>query len=123
MVGAIPQAVGTAPITAAYQGDVVHAKSTGTTNVCVGAPNDCGAGSPSPPPPARTCKVPKLKGKSPARAKRLLKRAGCAIGKVRRPRKPKGRKLRPLIVAAQKPGAGRVVPLGTKVALRLKERP
>jgi hypothetical protein len=42
---------------------------------------------------------------------------------VRRPKKPAGRRLRPLIVAAQKPGAGRSVALGTKVALRLKERP
>ena len=123
VVGAIPQAAGTAPITAEYQGDPVHAKSSGTTSVCVGAPNDCGQGSNTPPPPAKTCTVPKVRGKSLARAKKLIRKAGCAVGKVRRPKKPSSRRLRPLVVAAQKPGGGRAVPLGKKVTLRLKERP
>ena len=59
------------------------------------------------------CKVPKLKGKRPAAARRLLERAGCATGKVR---KRKGRRGR---VVATKPAAGKSVPAWTKVALTI----
>jgi PASTA domain-containing protein len=74
----------------------------------------------NPPAAVKTCKVPKLKGLSVAKAEKRLKRAGCKRGRVTRPRglhgKPK------LVVHRQSKSAGRVVPLGTKVGLRLKVR-
>jgi hypothetical protein len=106
----------------------VHGKSSGTTNVCVGTSAECGGvvqnpGTAAGPGGAKRCVVPKLAGKSLTRARKLLTTHGCALGKVKRPRKPRHRKLRPLIVGAQSPKAGRSLPRGTKVALRLKETP
>jgi hypothetical protein len=59
------------------------------------------------------CVVPRLKGRTLALAKRLLKRAGCRLGKVskRKSRKHAGTVLR----QAKKPG--RKLPRGTRVAL------
>ncbi|NLT07875.1 MAG: S8 family serine peptidase, partial [Solirubrobacterales bacterium] len=60
---------------------------------------------PPPPPPARKviCKVPNLAGKPLRKAKRLLKRADCRVGKVvKQPRRAKGR----LVVKATRPKAG-----------------
>jgi hypothetical protein len=68
----------------------------------------------------KTCKVPKLKGLSKKRAKRRLRKAGCRLGKVRRPRAHVKRKL---VVRRQSLKAGKVVPRGTKVKLRLGVRP
>jgi PKD domain len=75
------------------------------------------------PPPPPNCRVPKLKGKTLSQAKTLLRRAHCRLGRVHKPRKPKHRKLRKLIVASSSPRAGRVRPNGTKVSLTLKEAP
>lgn len=79
--------------------------------------------TPPPPPPAVHCKVPRLKGLSLAQAKRALKRAHCALGKVRQPRKPKHGRLPALVVKSSKPGAGAVRAKGTKVALTLAPKP
>jgi hypothetical protein len=75
------------------------------------------------PPPPPNCRVPRLKGKTLSQAKTLLGRAHCKLGRVHKPRKPKHRKLRKLVVASSSPSAGKVRPNGTKVALTLKEAP
>jgi hypothetical protein len=75
----------------------------------------------APPPP--NCRVPKLKGKTLSQAKTLLGRAHCKLGKVTKPRKPKHRKLRTLVVSSSSPSAGKVRPNGTKVSLTLREKP
>ncbi len=65
--------------------------------------------------PQATCSVPKLKGKTLAEAKKLLKRAGCLLGQVRGPRPNRGRRH----IVRQDPPAHRDVPAGTKVNVRL----
>ncbi len=65
------------------------------------------------------CTVPKLKGKSRAKARSALKKANCALGKVK---KPKGRlkKGRRLVVKKQTVPAGTPAAVGTKVGITLK---
>jgi hypothetical protein len=83
-------------------------------------------GSPALPgtqPPAaakKTCKVPRLKGLTKKRAQRRLKKAGCRLGKVR---KPQRRLKRKLVVRRQSLKAGKLVPRGTRVKLRLGAKP
>lgn len=71
--------------------------------------------TPAPAPAAATCRVPDLRGKTEAAARRALARAHCRAGKVRlvatRLRPWRGRVLR------HAPAAGAVLPAGTKVAL------
>jgi hypothetical protein len=74
---------------------------------------------PPPPPPAVTCHVPKLRGLTLARAKRLLHKNHCAVGKITR-RHSKKRQVGHVL--ASKPRAGVVRPSGTKVALVLGKR-
>ena len=64
-------------------------------------------------PAAKPCKVPKLKGKTLAAARKRLAAAGCSAGSVKRKAgaAKKGR------VAASKPRAGKAVPAWTRVAL------
>jgi hypothetical protein len=66
----------------------------------------------------RRCVVPHLKGRTLAAAKRLLKRAGCRLGKVskRKSRKHAGTVLR------QAKAPGRTLPRGTRVALAVARR-
>jgi hypothetical protein len=66
-------------------------------------------------PAAIMCVVPKLRGKTLAQAKRLLRRAHCTLGSVTRPAKPK----HTLVVVSQKPDAKKTLPSGAKVRLRL----
>jgi PKD repeat protein len=66
-----------------------------------------------------TCRVPKLKGLSLARAKAAIKKAGCKLGKVRKPRLKGGHKRVKLVVRSQSPKAGKKVPRGTKVSVKL----
>jgi PASTA domain/WD40-like Beta Propeller Repeat len=61
------------------------------------------------------CTVPRLKGKSPKQAKRLIALAGCELGKVTGRRKGKKRK-----VVKQSPAANSNVPVGTKVKLKFR---
>jgi beta-lactam-binding protein with PASTA domain len=82
-----------------------------------------GGGGGTAPTPTPVCVVPKLRGKSLAAARRLLLRAGCAVGKVKRPRRPRHGRLRPLVVSAQSAKAGASVARGTKVRLTLKQKP
>jgi PASTA domain len=69
-------------------------------------------------PKARTCRVPKLRGRTLAAAKRALRRAGCRVGKLSGT-KVRGKRVR---VRSQRVRAGRTVPLGTKVRLVLAVR-
>jgi PASTA domain-containing protein len=74
------------------------------------------------PPPARpsvTCHVPKLRGKTLRRAKRLLHRNHCGVGKIRR--RATGRQMAGRVLAS-KPRARSVRPAGTKVALVVGKR-
>jgi len=102
--------------------------------VCVGTTAQCSPSSQTPPPTTTTtttnptstqanCVVPKVAGKSLAAAEKLIKRAGCAIGKITRPRARRGQKLRTLIVRRTNPAAGRSVAKGTKVAILLVQKP
>jgi hypothetical protein len=69
------------------------------------------------------CVVPKLKGKSLSKAKSLLKKAHCKLGKVHKPKPRKHHKLGKLVVKGSSPGAGKSRPAGTKVALTLTKAP
>lgn len=74
---------------------------------------------PPPPPPTPTCIVPKLAGKTLARARVALTAASCELGTVRRPRKGTRR---PLVVKSSTPAVGASPPSG-KVGLTLRPRP
>jgi hypothetical protein len=76
-----------------------------------------------PPPPPKRCVVPKLKGKTLSRARTLLTRANCKLGKVTKPKARKHHKLRKLVVGSTSPRAGTVKPLGAKVAVTLVQVP
>ncbi len=71
----------------------------------------------NPSPPEAKCHVPKLRGKSLAKARRALSAAHCSVGRVKKP-KGKGK----LIVASSKPGAGTVRPAGSRVSLKLARK-
>jgi hypothetical protein len=73
-----------------------------------------------PPPPPPACIVPKLAGKTLKAAKRKIRAAGCTVGRVLRPKRPKGRKGRwVLVVKSSNPAAGATKPAGAKVHLKL----
>jgi hypothetical protein len=65
------------------------------------------------------CVVPRVRGKKVAAARRAIRRANCRLGRVRkaRSRRPSGR------VIAQRPRAGKRLPLGTKVNLVVSRGP
>jgi PKD repeat protein len=73
--------------------------------------------------PLPNCVAPKLKGKTLAKAKRLLKSAHCGLGSVKTPRKPKrsaGHHHKwELLVSHQSVAPGRSKPNGTKISLKL----
>jgi M6 family metalloprotease-like protein len=69
--------------------------------------------------PAPRCRVPALRGKTLAQARRALSAAHCALGKVRRPKGKGGR----LVVASQSVRAGASRAHGTKIGVRLVAPP
>jgi hypothetical protein len=69
-----------------------------------------------------TCVVPKLAGKTLVQAKAALSAAGCKLGTVHRPKRPKGKRHRPLVVRSSSPGPG-AAPGDGKVDLRLGPKP
>jgi hypothetical protein len=71
-------------------------------------------------PPA--CVVPKLVGKTLARAKTALKAAGCKLGKVTKPKRAKGKKRRVLVIKSSSPRRG-AKPADGKVDLKLHPKP
>jgi Ca2+-binding RTX toxin-like protein len=64
--------------------------------------------------PGALCRVPKLKGKSLAAAKKALAKAICRLGKVKK--KKSARKLRGHVLS-QSPSSGRLLATGSKVAV------
>jgi hypothetical protein len=56
--------------------------------------------------PTPSCIVPKLVGKKLARAKSALTTAGCKLGTVHRPKRPKGKRRWVLVVKSSSPAAG-----------------
>ncbi len=80
---------------------------------------DAGHGDP---PAHLICTVPKLAGKTLARAKDALNAAGCKLGKVLRPRWTSRKGPRPLVVKSSTPAAGAVSENG-EVSLRLGPKP
>jgi hypothetical protein len=69
--------------------------------------------------PAPVCLVPKLKGLSLTKARRALSAAHCAVGRVKKPRHPRGK----LVVVKQSLKPGAVRGAGTKVGLTLGPPP
>jgi hypothetical protein len=67
----------------------------------------------------KACVVPRLKRRTKAFAKALLKAAGCRLGATKTKRVKKGK---PRRVIAQTRKAGASVPLGTKVGITLSKR-
>jgi uncharacterized delta-60 repeat protein len=70
--------------------------------------------NPAPPAPTPRCRVPNVRGKTLGVARRSIKRARCAVGKVTR--KP-SRKVKKGRVISQSPRAGRLLPQKSKVKL------
>ncbi len=73
--------------------------------------------------PGARCIVPKLGGKTLARARTALQAAHCSVGKVQRPKHRKGRRTGPLVVKSSRPSAGTTLAAGSGVNLRLGPRP
>jgi cytochrome c peroxidase len=64
------------------------------------------------------CVVPRLRGRTVARARLTLRRSECGLGLVLRPRHARGR----LVISSQRPSAGAKRPAGTRVAVRLRPK-
>jgi hypothetical protein len=73
--------------------------------------------------PGAKCIVPKLAGKTLARARNALQAAHCSVGKVQRPKHKKGKRLGPLVVKSSKPSAGTTLAAGSSINLRLGRKP
>jgi PASTA domain len=61
------------------------------------------------------CHVPKLRGKTLAQARKLLSKDHCKLGRVTESRKHSKHR----VVLSQRPGAGKTLPAGAKVAVKL----
>jgi subtilisin family serine protease len=72
------------------------------------------------PEPVAGCKVPKLAGKTLARAKGALTGAGCKLGRVTKPKPVKGQKL---VVKRSTPGAGATATAAVSLRLGPKPKP
>jgi hypothetical protein len=85
------------------------------------ASDPCLSTPPPPPPvPVTKCVVPNLGHKTLARARKLLARAHCKLGKVAKPKKHmKRRRNHKPVVVSQKPGAKKIMAAGSKVSVRL----
>jgi hypothetical protein len=96
------------------------AAAAGPVNVSVTTPAGVATSSQlftyTPLTPAPTCIVPKLKGKKLKAAKKDVRRADCKLGKVK---KLKGATAKTGKVVKQSPKAGKVLPAGSKVAVKL----
>jgi hypothetical protein len=98
------------------------ADQTLTTNSAGGAlPEERTTPPPPPPPPSPSCLVPRLKGKTLARAKAALANAGCKLGVVGGAKPGKGKR-GSLVVKSSSPAAGAVSATG-RVDLKLGPKP
>jgi subtilisin family serine protease len=77
---------------------------------------------PALPAPSPACKVPKLTGKTLAKARKGLRRAGCSLRRVDKPKRRHGRRLGPLVVKSSQPHAGATSATG-KVTVKLGPKP
>jgi uncharacterized delta-60 repeat protein len=68
----------------------------------------------NPAPPAARCRVPNVRGKTLGVARRSIRRARCSVGKVTRKTSRRVKKGR---IISQRPSAGRLLPVGTKIKL------
>lgn len=74
--------------------------------------------------PGAKCIVPKLAGKTLARARAALQAAHCSVGNVqRRSGHQKGKRFRRFVVTSSTPPAGTTLPAGSSVNLRLGRKP
>lgn len=74
--------------------------------------------------PGAKCIVPKLAGKTLARARAALQAAHCSVGNVqRRSGHQKGKRRRRFVVTSSTPPAGTTLPAGSSVNLRLGRKP
>jgi hypothetical protein len=137
-VGVVPIDAGTAPINATYAGDPLHSSSTGSTSLCVSSAGTCGGGAGGGgggggggsgggggaggggSGGGHACIVPKLKDKTLAQARKLLAKAHCKLGKVKRPKGKKAHK--PLVIGSQTVRAGKHLRSGARIGVRLKPR-
>ena len=62
------------------------------------------------------CIVPKLRGRTVAKAKLMLAGSRCKLGLVLKTKRAKGR----LVISSQRPSAGAQRPAGTRVAVRVR---
>ena len=69
-------------------------------------------------PALTTCTVPDLKGKTLAKARKLLQQAACTLGKVSGPKSHRSQRH----IVKQSPAAKRDAPVGTKVNVSLSKR-
>jgi len=74
------------------------------------------ASSTPPPPPVLKCRVPKLRGKTLTQARKLLTKSHCKLGKVTQSRRHAKHRL----VISERPGAGKTLPSGTKIAVKVR---
>lgn len=72
----------------------------------------------NPTPPEVKCRVPRLKGKTLAKARRALSAAHCTLGRVKKP-KGKGGKL---VVRSSSPGVGTTLAAGSRVNVKLMRK-
>jgi subtilisin family serine protease len=118
------------PHTSACSAPISYTQVKATTDPGSGSggpTTDSGGGDSGPTPtptPNSTpvCIVPKLAGKTLARAKAALRAAACTLGTMRRPRLHRGRRPQPLIVRSSNPAAG-AKPVSGKVNLTLGPKP
>jgi hypothetical protein len=129
--GGVPVATATAaalgsPGIAVGVAEGVTAVFSATATDAAGNPSTCSAPISytrlKAPPPAPACTVPKLVGKTLARAKKALKAADCKLGEVTKPKRVKGKKQRVLVVKSSSPRRG-AKPADRTVDLKLHQKP
>jgi len=93
--------------------------AAGNTSACSASISYTRLRADPPPPPPPACVVPKVTGMKLVGAKKKIKAAGCTVGKVQRPKRPKSQKGRwVLVVKSSNPAAG-ARPANGKVHLKL----
>lgn len=102
-------------VTAAFSATATDA--AGNTSACSASISYTHAKTPHP-----GCVVPKLVGKKLKVAKKKIKAAGCKVGEIHKPKRPKGKGRHPLVVRSSNPAAG-AKPADGNVDLTLGPKP